>query len=64
MGITIIEHKDLLIGSFINYEEFDLAMFRNNEQNENLLKKMQVPESVFITFNLNVICLIIFIIFE
>ena len=46
MGITIIKHEDLFFGGSIPKEEPNLAMFRYNEQVENLLKKMQAPESV------------------
>ena len=46
MGITIIEHDDLFFGGSIPKEEPDFAMCRYNEENENLLKKMQAPESL------------------
>ena len=46
MGITIIEHEDLFCCGSIPKEEFNLAMFRYNEQDENLLKKMQATENV------------------
>ena len=63
MGITIIEHEDLCFYGAISKEEPDLAMFRYKNEDEELLMKMQVPESVFWTFNLNDIFLITFIIF-
>ena len=53
MGITIIEHEDLFFGGGISTEEPDLAMFWYKEENEELLMKMQAPESVYYTFNLN-----------
>ena len=45
MGITIIEHDDLLFtgGNFI--EESDLAMFQYKEDNKVLLMKMMAPQS-------------------
>ena len=46
MSIIIIEHKDLFVGGLIPKEEPNLAMFRYNKQDDNLLKKMQTPESV------------------
>ena len=46
MSITIIEHEDLVFCGSIPKEELNLAMFRYNKQDENLLKKMQAPESV------------------
>ena len=46
MGITIIEHNDLFFSGSIPKEEPDLAIFRYNEKDDNLLKKMQAPESV------------------
>ena len=45
MGITIIEHEDLLFGGAISTEERDLAMFRYKEEDEDLLKKMMARES-------------------
>ena len=46
MSITIIEHKDLFFSGSIPKEEPNLSMFRYNEHDKNLLKKMQAPESV------------------
>ena len=46
MGITIIKIKDLFFSGSICIKEPNLAMFRYNEQDENLLKKMQAPENV------------------
>ena len=53
IGNTIIEHEDLFFGGSIPKEEPDLKMFRYNEKDKNLLKKMQAPESVYVKFNLN-----------
>ena len=47
MGITIIEHEDLCFDGAIFKEEPDLAMFRYNNEDEELLMNMQAPESVF-----------------
>ena len=47
MGITIIEHEDLVFGGSISKEEPDFAMFRYKEEDEELLMKMQAPESVY-----------------
>ena len=46
MGITIIEHKDLNFGGSISIEEPDLAMFRYNNKDDKLRKKMQALECV------------------
>ena len=46
IGITIIEHDDLFFGGSIPKEEPDLEMFRYQEEDKYLLKKMQAPESV------------------
>ena len=46
MGITILEHEDLFFGGSIPKDEPNLSMFRYTKQDENLLKKMQEPESV------------------
>ena len=51
--ITIIEHEDLFFGSGISTEEPDLAMFRYKKEDEELLMKMQAPESVYSTFDRN-----------
>ena len=53
IGITIIKHQDLFVGGSISKEQPDLAMFRCKEEDEELLMKMQAPESVYYTFNLN-----------
>ena len=53
MGITIIQHEALFFCGFISKEEPDLEMFRYKEEDEELLMKMQAPESVYKTFNLN-----------
>ena len=45
MGITIIEHEDLIFGGGISTEEPDLAMFRYKEEDEELLMKMMAPQS-------------------
>ena len=47
MGITIIKHEDLVFSGFISKEEPDLAMLWYNKEDENLLKKIQAPESVY-----------------
>ena len=46
MGITIIEHEDLVFWLLYFHRTPDLAMFRYNKQNAKLLKKMQAPASV------------------
>ena len=46
MGITIIEHEDLIFVGGISTEEPDLAMFRYKEEDKELLMKMRAPESV------------------
>ena len=63
MGITIIKHEDLCFGGAIFKEEPDHAIFRYMKEDEKLLMKMQAPESVFWTFNLDVIFLITFFLF-
>ena len=47
MDITIIEHEDLYFGGSISIDEPDLALFRYKEEDEELLMKMQAPESVY-----------------
>ena len=47
MGITIIEHEDLFFVGAISKEEPDLAMFRNEKEDEELIMKMQAPECVY-----------------
>ena len=47
MGITIIDNEDLFFGGFISKENPDLAILRYKEEEEELLMKMQAPESVY-----------------
>ena len=46
MGITIIDHKDLNFDGSISIEEPDLEMFRYNNKDDKLCKKMQSLECV------------------
>ena len=43
MGITIIELEDLVFGGGICTEKPDLAMFRYNKEDEELLMKSMAP---------------------
>ena len=47
MGITIIEHEDLLFSGGISTKAPDHEMFRYKEEDKEVLMKMQEPESVY-----------------
>ena len=47
MGITIIEDEDLVFCGSISKEEPDFAMLRYKEEDEEILLKIQAPESVY-----------------